>query len=168
MNEDYIIFRATIKGLSQNTNPEWNETKYLGRADRVYNYIGFSRDLSFNFRVYAGSYDELEPMWQRIDRLQGLCYPSKNEKITGLSNDYNVIVPPFSRITIGDMYYRVPVLIKSFSISIPDESSWEIGRNGKDRFPMIADISISTTMLEEAIPSATNVRFGQNKTVDVL
>lgn len=159
INKEYLIFRATLKGLSQNTTPEWNETKYLGRADRVYTYNGVTRDLSFSFRAYAASRDEMGPMWDRIDRLQGMCYPTNTDKFKfGESKEFSVMIPPFIRLTIGDIYNKVPTLIKSFSMSIPDESPWEILGVG-NKFPMMADISINVTLLEEEIAKNDNVRW---------
>jgi hypothetical protein len=49
----------------------------MGRADKLYIYKGFSRDLSFNFRVYANSIYELVPNWERVNYLVGLTRPSK-------------------------------------------------------------------------------------------
>jgi len=159
VNGEYIIFRATLKGISQNTNPEWNDIKYLGRADKVYLYNGVTRDLSFNFRVYASSYKEMKPMWKRVDRLQGLCYPSTNLDIVD-GGKYKAMVPPFMKLTIGDLYVNQPSIIKSFSISIPDESPWEIGRTSGDKLPMIVDVNISCTLIEKTLPAARNLRFG--------
>lgn len=156
INNSYIVFRATLKGLSQNTTPEWVDVKYMGRADRVYLYSGVTRDLSFSFRTYVNRRTELVTMWARIDSLQGLCYPSKLLPLGG-KNGFNVNVPPFTNITIGNLYDRIPVIIKSFSCAIPDESPWEI--DSGERVPMMADISITATILESEFPQASTNRF---------
>lgn len=77
INEMYIPFRATIKGLSDQHNAEWEEISYIGRADKLFMYKGFSRDVNFSFTVYANSAKEMLPMWERINYLVGLTRPSK-------------------------------------------------------------------------------------------
>lgn len=77
INEVYIPFRATIKGLSDQHSAEWEEVSYIGRADKLFMYKGFSRDVNFSFTVYANSAIEMLPMWERINYLVGLTRPSK-------------------------------------------------------------------------------------------
>ena len=78
VNEKYIPFRAVeMSGLSDQNSGEWEPISYLGRADKLFIYKGFSRDVNFNFKVYANSIDELIPMWERINYLTGLVRPSK-------------------------------------------------------------------------------------------
>ena len=77
INEVYIPFRATIKGLSDQHQADWEELSYIGRADKLFLYKGFSRDVNFSFTVYANSAIEMLPMWERVNYLVGLTRPSK-------------------------------------------------------------------------------------------
>jgi hypothetical protein len=77
INEVFIPFRATLGSITDQNSPEWEDVKYMGRADRLFIYRGFSRDVSFNFKVYANSIKELIPMWERVNYLVGLTRPSK-------------------------------------------------------------------------------------------
>lgn len=76
VNEIYIPFRATISSITDNNTADWETVKYMGRADNLYVYKGFSRDATFTFKVYANSIRELVPMWKRINYLVGLTRPS--------------------------------------------------------------------------------------------
>jgi len=76
VNEIYIPFRATISSITDNNTADWETVKYMGRADNLYIYKGFSRDATFTFKVYANSIRELVPMWKRINYLVGLTRPS--------------------------------------------------------------------------------------------
>jgi hypothetical protein len=76
VNEIYIPFRATISSITDNNTADWETVKYMGRADSLYVYKGFSRDATFTFKVYANSIRELVPMWKRINYLVGLTRPS--------------------------------------------------------------------------------------------
>ena len=77
INEVYVPFRATITALSDQHSAEWEEINYIGRADKLFLYKGFSRDVNITFSVYANSAKEMLPMWERIDYLTGLTRPSK-------------------------------------------------------------------------------------------
>ena len=76
VNKKYIPFRAYLSGLSDQTAAEWNSLRYLGRADEVSVYNGFTRTGSVEFTVYALSVEELHPMWQRINYVMGLTKPA--------------------------------------------------------------------------------------------
>jgi hypothetical protein len=77
INEMYIPFRATLSGIQDQNSADWDSIAYLGRADKLFVYRGFTRDLSFNFKVYANSIYELVPNWERVNYLVGLTRPSK-------------------------------------------------------------------------------------------
>jgi hypothetical protein len=77
INKVYVPFRATITGLTDQNSAEWEEINYIGRADKLFLYKGFSRDVNLSFTVYANSAKEMIPMWERIDYLTGLTRPSR-------------------------------------------------------------------------------------------
>jgi hypothetical protein len=77
INKIYVPFRATITGLSDQHSADWETVEYIGRADKLFLYKGFSRDVNFSFTVYANSAKEMLPMWNRINYLVGFTKPSK-------------------------------------------------------------------------------------------
>ncbi len=149
INEMYIPFRATITGLSEQNSADWEDVTYMGRADKLFVYKGFSRDINFGFSVYANSIKELIPMWKRINYLVGLTRPSKytnqavvtnqsstyvNDPVsgttiaapnsrTGLESQF--IYPPMVTLRLGDLYNDQPCVISSISVNIPDDTNWE-------------------------------------------
>lgn len=76
VNQNYIPFRASITGISEGGGAEWEALSFIGRADKVYSYSGFTRTLSFKFTVHISSIAELAPTWQRINYLSTLIKPS--------------------------------------------------------------------------------------------
>lgn len=76
VNEIYIPFRATISSIADHNTADWETIKYMGRADSLYIYKGFTREVTFSFKVYANSIRELIPMWKRVNYLVGLTRPS--------------------------------------------------------------------------------------------
>lgn len=121
VNQKYIPFSATIKGIQDSNTAEWEPVEYLGRPDKLYYYKGFTRDVSFNFVVNAHSIKELLPMWTRINYLVGLTRPSNYT--LGAAGGF--MVPPMVQLTLGDFYKNHFVVIKSCNVTIPDDASWE-------------------------------------------
>jgi len=129
VNQKYIPFRATIKGLQETDSVNWEELTFIGRADKVYSYGGFNRSLAFNFTVHIGSLIEMAPTWQRVNYLMSLVKPAsytRRDNKNDSSGTYTrFMVPPMVMITIGDMYKNQPVVIGSLGITIPENTSWE-------------------------------------------
>jgi len=121
VNETYIPFSATVKGIQDTNTAEWEPIEYLGRPDKLYSYKGFTREVSFNFVVNAHSIKELLPMWQRINYLISLTKPSNYTQMAA----GGFIIPPMVQLTLGDFYKNHFVVIKSCNVSIPDDASWE-------------------------------------------
>lgn len=139
INKMYVPFRATVKNISDQNTPDIDTIPYLGRADRLYLYKGFTRDTTVSFEVYANSVTELIPMWKRINYLVGLTRPSKytgkasttgieqGVKTTGRESSF--IYPPMITLRIGDLFVDQPCIISNCSVSIPQETNWETLRS---------------------------------------
>ena len=174
-NEKYIPFRATVKSINERYTSDWDNFQYVGNADKVYNYRGFTRSLGFSFTVVAMSVKELLPMWTRINYLLGLSKPAKY---------YNgeFIVPPLVKLTIGEMYKEQPMIITNMSISIPDNATWETLQSDVNysagyayyngllksdsrvaQFPMEADITLDINILEKEKPKVGRNNFDDAK-----
>jgi hypothetical protein len=180
VNKKYIPFRSFIDSLSDQSDAEWTDTQYLGRADKVYVYKGFTRTMSVDFNVVAFSVDELLPMWQRINYMVGLTKPASY-------SENGFIIPPFVKFNLGDIYRNQPVLITSVSTSIPAEATWELLNNDRSngasakntydfangeihkenvkvaRYPTMCTLQISMTALEKQTPETKQNHFGTLK-----
>ena len=184
VNDKYIPFRATVTGINENLNADWTAIEYIGRADKLQSYKGFSRTMSFKFNVVANTIKELLPMWQRINYLVGLTKPSNYTQGSKTTNNIysKFIIPPLVKFTIGDIYKNQPGVIKSISISIPDNCVWETLSedyakskdwsylNGvielKDskgiyaQFPRECELNIQMDLLEKETPVVGGSNFG--------
>lgn len=178
INEKYIPFRATVLGINETNTAEWEQVEYIGRADKLFYYKGFTRNLAFNFKVVAHSIKELLPMWKRINYLTSLIRPSA---YTGGNSGF--IVPPMIQLTLGDIYKNHNVLIDTCNLTIPDDASWEMlpeeynenwyyglsksfewdRSKGKfAQFPMEAELNLSLKVLEKTLPRAGGNMWGDN------
>jgi len=169
-NKKYIPFRATVKAISERSVSSWDDFQYIGNADKVYNYKGFTRGLGFSFNVVAMSVKEMLPMWQRINYLMGLTKPANYKN--------GFIVPPLVMMTIGDIYKNQPIVINSINMTIPDNATWETVSESEDKFeylngrlksndnvtlaqfPREAEISIDANILEKEKPKTGCNNFG--------
>jgi hypothetical protein len=127
VNDRYLPFRSVFKGISESTTAEWNDVNYLGRADKLYTYKGFTRTISFNFTVNISSIKEFATTWQKINYFASLVkpanYTAKNN--ADLLTFSRFIIPPMVKFTIGDLYVDQPGLITSIGFSVPDDAAWE-------------------------------------------
>lgn len=172
INEKYIPFNATIKGLTETNSSTWEDIEYLGRADKLYSYKGFNRTLSFNFKCVAHSIKELIPMWKRISYLTSFVRPANYT-----NNQIGFIIPPLVNLTVGDFYKDQPCIIESCTPSIDEGTLWETlpmdlnkdwtyGLNDMIKYsestekygqlPRECDISISTKIIEKQVTRVGN------------
>jgi hypothetical protein len=176
VNQKYIPFNATIKGINNNNSSEWKSVEYIGRPDKLHHYSGFTRSVNFNFDVVCHSVYELLPMWKRINYFIGLTMPST------YSGKYGYITPPLIEMNIGDLFKKQPCLLTAANLQIDTDASWEtldeetsewsflVGDVIKSKksdlkfaqFPMSANISVTCTLLEKTRSKVGNVIFGHN------
>ena len=180
-NGRYIPFRATMKSISERYTTDWDNFQYIGNADKIYNYKGFTRNLGFTFTVVANDVSHLLPMWTRINYLLNLSKPAK------YFND-EFIVPPLVKLTIGDMYKDQPIVISNMTLTVPDNATWEtlpqetdiynynsnlITRTGDKiaQMPMEADLTVDCYLIEINKPktlSTTNFGWSDTTTLGAV
>lgn len=181
INKKYIPFRATLGSISDQNSPQWEELKYMGRADSLFLYKGFTRDVNFNFKVYANSIRELIPMWKRVNYLVGLTRPSKytgratattgqaselglETDTTGLESSF--IYPPMIEFRIGDLYVDQPGVLNSVSVTVPDDAHWEMLRSddykyvfGINGISNVVELDAKSRQLPTIVDISVNVRM---------
>lgn len=153
----FIHFRAFLGQIADNFKSDWSSTKYVGRGENFYNYNGFSRDISFTFKVHAQSRAEMKSLYQKLNYLASSLAPD----YTGGYMKGNLI-----RLTIGDYFYIVPGFITSLSYTIPEDAPWEIGLNqpesgddtGVMETPKLFDVSVNFTPIHDFVPELGETR----------
>lgn len=116
-NRTALPFRAYVSGLTQQTNVEVTDQRYIGRTERHIVYTGAARDMNFQLRVHAFSPGELANIWTKADYLTGLCFPA--------TYDRGFMVPPLVRLTIGNVLRDQPGIIRSLTVSVEEDGRWE-------------------------------------------
>lgn len=184
VNEKYIPFRASIKGLSEIGNATWEELPFIGRADRVYSYGGFNRNANFTIQIVISSIAELVPTWQRINYMHTAIKPSNYTSaelvLSGNKVTDRFMIPPMFMLTLGDFYREQPILIQSVTVTVPDDASWETLNEDNSpqgwnylanmmhlsgdlrfgQFPREVDLAFSIVLLEKERAVVGGVNFG--------
>ena len=151
----FIHFRAFLGAINDSFKAEWNPIKYIGRGENFYNYSGFSRDISFSFKVHPQSRAEMKSIYQKLQYLASSLAPD-------YSNGYmkgNLV-----RLTIGDYLYIVPGFISNLTYNIPEDAAWEISltepEGGEDsgtmETPKLFDVNVSFTPIHDFVPQVGN------------
>jgi hypothetical protein len=158
--KNIMLFRAILTGLTDSFSPGWDKVDIMGRPDGAYIYTSFERTVSFNFTIAATSRAEMIPLWRKLNYLATYTMPnvSTAEKSTGR------VSGPFMRMTVGDMYNRMPGFITSLSYTVPDESSWDIAedKDGK-QLPMVVEVAMSYTVINDTRPQLKGKAFIVNE-----
>ena len=155
VNGKWIIFRALLSGISDTVTPEWHPERYVGRPDNVYVYQGVTREVAFNFAVYPKTRQELPVLWDKLNYLVGLCYPSWYNNSPGMS-----MVPPMIELTIGDMFKNTPGFLSTLTLTVEDGSTWEIDKGLQ--LPKHITCGCSFTYIGKHLPSTVGKHFELN------
>lgn len=128
---DYVYFRAYLDTFGDDYAGSWNATKYIGRAENLYNYQGLDRTINFSFKLAAHTREELTPLYKKLNYLVGTTAPSYNENQTFMRGI-------FCKLTIGDYLAMVPGFFESISVSWDKNYPWEIGlENDNSKIPIV-------------------------------
>jgi hypothetical protein len=130
VNGKWIIFRAILGAITDTVTADWAEEKYVGRPEQVYVYQGAGREVSFAFDIYPTTRQELPVLWEKLNYLVGLCYPSYYSRSGDKTDSKGDImsgrmVGPWIYLTIGDMFSNSPGFLTGVTVTTGDETTWE-------------------------------------------
>ena len=117
----FTHFRAFINAFSDNMTAEWSNFKYSGRGEDFYHYNGFNTSYNMDFTVIAQSKQELSVMYQKLNYIKSTLSPDYS--------DAGYMRGNIAQLTMGGYIYEMPGIIESFNITIPQDTTWEIGIN---------------------------------------
>ena len=106
-----FIFRAFITSLSDSHTAEWSPLKYVGRGENFYNYQGFTRGLSFGFKIAAQDETEMKMLYRKLNFMISQLYPDYNNS--------GFMRSPLINLTIGDYIVRQPGFLASVTVTVP-------------------------------------------------
>ena len=148
VNGKWIIFRAIIESVSDTSSPEYAEERYIGRPDKVYVYQGATRNVNVTFKVMPKSAQELITLWDKLNYLRGLVYPTVQK---------NRMISPFFSFTLGDMFDKQPMIFQSLNFAVDNASLWEI-KPGL-RLPKLINVSADMRVIDKRTPQTTGKHY---------
>jgi hypothetical protein len=157
-----LQFPAYLRDITDNSSGEYNATRYIGRADQVYVYSGYSRNISISFRVAALKKEDMPMMWRKVDKLKTLVLP----KYSGYVTDDNEPRPvaPFVELSLGSLFINQPGYFNSVNVTIPENSTWEIEHGFE--LSHLCDISLEFTFIGNKAPSLITNQYDVGKRAD--
>lgn len=145
---DFLQFRAYLSNaISDNNQASLSTFKYLGRGEDFYTYQGFSRTISFGFKVVVTSEFTLKNCYDKLNILMSQVYPDYG--------DNNIMRVPLVRVTIGNYLYRVPGIIDSINVTIDQDTSWEINKDSQ--LPQIINVDVSFKPIMDTLPRKNKI-----------
>jgi hypothetical protein len=163
--DEIIVFRATMDSVTDTFQPQWTPVNMIGRADPNYHYSSYSRDVSVDFTIYATDRDEMKPIYRKLNALAGYTAPDYSGNTIGLTG-------PWMRITIGDLFNQVPVIISSLSYTFGDsESPWEINIENDAtmmQVPFKIQVSLSFSVISDFLPQKGGQFYSLAKRYDTF
>jgi hypothetical protein len=164
-NAQYLYFRAYLDSFTDNFTGNWNGTKYIGRAEEVYNYTGFDREVSFDFKIAAMSSAELRPLYRKLNFFAGVTAPSYDTNGSFMRGVY-------TKVSIGDYLQAVPGFFSSINLSWDTNYPWEIGfnadgeENDVPRNPTILNVSTTFKPIHNFNPELGQSFIGSSRSVN--
>ena len=150
--DNVMVFRATIKGLTDSFTPGWDKLTIIGRPDGAYLYESYERSISFTFTVAALSRAEMIPMWRKLNYLASYTMPN----LIDSKNTFGKASGPMMRITIGDLFNATPGFLESLSYTIPDDATWDIAEDTDNvdskQLPMLVEAACTFKIISDYRP----------------
>tara|TARA_A100001515_G_scaffold144281_1_gene147869 strand:- start:408 stop:3995 length:3588 start_codon:yes stop_codon:yes gene_type:complete len=144
----FLKFRATFADINDTITPQWNETKFIGRSDKVYTYSGTDREIQLSFKIFPKSIVEFPFLVEKLNMLAGANYPQYTKS--------DFMIGPLVDMKIGDMYDFIPGYMTSFSMNIVESSTWEIDLF---EFPKNIDVSLGFRYIGKRRPHGLGAQF---------
>jgi hypothetical protein len=153
-SKDYIMLMSNLTGLTDTPTPTWGDVKPIGSPNKFYFYESFEREISFKGQLYAKNEKQLVQLWQKVEFLQNLTLASWGGT--------NGIQGKICELKIGNFVDSSYGFLTNCTITIPDNSPWEIQENSQ--VPFICEFDITYKVIPSAM-SGFNEMFKSNEPI---
>ena len=147
---NFLYFRAFLSSFNDNYSGDWAGTRYVGRGEEMFNYQGFSRDISFDFKIAAFSKADIVPLYNKLNLLAGSTAPTYG--------DGQFMRGTLTKVTVGDYLKQTTGFISSIGLSWDPNTSWEL--EGDKRLPHVLDVNVAFTPIHDFVPTAESTFIG--------
>lgn len=147
-----LDFRAYLDSFSDSYNGEWSNDKYIGRAEELYSYSGFKRNIAFSFKVAAHSQRELVPLYNKLNKLVGSTAPNYMNQ--------NYMRGTFNMVTIGDYIINMPGFFSSIQLQWNKDYAWASSEDDGGELPTLLDVTIAFQPIHRNAPTNDMIFIG--------
>lgn len=159
-----LYFDAYISNFKDNYSPTWTDINYIGRSENFHVFTKFKRDVSFTLQIPCFNPLQLRDRHQALSALASInagYYSNMNTPgntnntklggvITYLRLGNYLGSPTNSNIIQGE-----PGIITNFSISIPNDSSWDID----EQLAHYLTVDVGFKLIHSTRPQYSNTGF---------
>lgn len=162
-----LYFRAFVETFNDNYNSSWNEFQYLGRGEKFFNYLGFDRNVSINFKSAVMTRHELKPMYKKLNYLASSLAPTYGNN--GFMRGTLV------KFTLGSYFYALPGFISSLDYTWNTTYPFEIAMNSPkvgsgernvdndvQELPMVLDVQLNFRPIHTFTPQTGLYHYTTN------
>ena len=147
-----------ISGITDNSAAETTSFSYIGRADKVYVYGGYTRSISFTVQIVSQREEDIPIIWEKINYAKGLTLPQYKQFFSKTDvTDNTRPVAPIVYLTLGDMFNNAPGFFTSVNLSIPENSTWELEEGLQ--VPHLCTLSFEFTYIGKENPTMTSKHY---------
>lgn len=134
-SSEFIYFRAYLDSIKDSYGADWSSVKYSGRAEQFYQYQGFNRSISLGFSILAHSKEELNTMYEKMNKLTNMITPDYS--------DLGYMRGTIVRLTVGDYFKSVPGVVNSINFDNHLDTGWDLveGRQAPKYLKVSCDFS---------------------------
>ena len=158
VNGKYIIFPALISGITDNSSAEVSSFSYIGRADKVHVYGGYTRSISFTVDIVSQREEDIPIIWEKINYAKGLTLPQYKQFFSKTdATDNTRPVAPICYLTLGDMFNDAPGFFTSVNLTIPENSTWEL--TDGSQVPHLCQLAFEFTYIGKENPTMTSRQY---------
>jgi hypothetical protein len=138
---DVVLLDGFINGYKDSFNSTWNEINYAGRAESLYIYNKFKRNVTFNMKIPSFSRKHLFEKHRALGQLAATTAGAYKGGFLG---------GVFIQLNVGNYLVGEYGILNSLDYSIPDEATWDITPEG--RLSTLIDASFNFTIVHKDLP----------------
>jgi hypothetical protein len=139
-----LKFLAYITQFSNTFDSQWNDVKYIGRAEKFYIFNEFKRSSNLDFNIPCYNREKLTTQHQVLNNLiSTLAGSYQNDLLLG-----GII----TKIKVGNYINNQPCIITSLNFNPIDESSWDLDAE----LAFYIKVSMNFTVIHDFLPQYNN------------
>jgi hypothetical protein len=133
-NGGEIRLQSTLTGLTDTPTPNYSDTKAIGSPYKFYFFESFEREITFKCQLYATNEKELKYLWIKVNGLMQLTKPA------GFGTSRGTFAKML-QLKIGNLINEENGFLTSCTMTVPDNSPWEILSGSQSPFMCEMDFS---------------------------